>query len=126
MKLTRTVILTDDIRRLAGFYEELLQVAPAWYRDDYVEFVTEGGALALFTVTGHDAHIAPGVAEAGTNRSMKIEFEVDDVDATHARLRAAEQDYDWVMHPPTDLPWGTRSVVLRDPDGHLIELYTDR
>lgn len=126
MRLTRTVILTADLQRLAAFYERLLQIAPTWYRDDYVEFVSEGSTLALFTVEGHDAHIASGAAEARANRSVKIEFEVDDIDATFARLRANGQTYDWVLYPPKNLPWGTRSVVLRDADGNLIELYATR
>ncbi len=126
MQLTRTVILTDDIRRLAGFYERLLRTAPTWYRDDYVEFATGASTLALFTVAGHDAHVAPGAAAAGANRSVKIEFEVDDVDATVGRLERDDHPYDWVLYPPKDLPWGTRSAVLRDPDGHLVELYAER
>jgi catechol 2,3-dioxygenase-like lactoylglutathione lyase family enzyme len=54
---------------------------------------------------------------------MKIEFEVEDIAATYERLRADEEAYDWVRSPPADMPWGTRIVVLRDPDGHLVELY---
>jgi catechol 2,3-dioxygenase-like lactoylglutathione lyase family enzyme len=123
MQLTSTVILTSDLQRLASFYEDLLEHAPTWYRDDYAEFETEGSTLALFTVEGHDTHIAPGAAEAAANRSMKIEFEVADVDAVADRLRGARRRYDWVLHPPRDLPWGTRSIVLRDPEGHLIEIF---
>ena len=123
MRLTSTVILTDNIQQLADFYEDLLQTAPTWYRDDYAEFDTAGCTLALFTVAGHDAHVALGEAEPAANRSMKIEFEVDAVDVTVVRLEADARVYDWVLHPPKNLPWGTRSVVLRDPDGHLVELY---
>jgi len=25
---------------------------------------------------------------------------------------------------PTDMPWGNRSVILRDPDGGLVNLFT--
>lgn len=30
---------------------------------------------------------------------------------------------DWVRSPPAAMSWATRIVVLRDPDGHLVELY---
>ena len=28
------------------------------------------------------------------------------------------------MLAPTDMPWGNRSVILRDPDGGLVNLFT--
>ncbi len=121
--LASTVLLTDQIHRLADFYETLLQQSPTWYRDDYTAFDTPGSTLALFTVDGHDEHIRRGAAVTGENRSMKVEFAVDDVEAIYKRLRENDASYDWVRHPPADMPWDTRIVVLRDPDGHLVELY---
>lgn len=29
---------------------------------------------------------------------------------------------DWVK-PPTNQPWGTRSIYFRDPDGNLVDFY---
>lgn len=123
MTLASTVLLTDQIQRLAAFYETLLQQAPTWHRDDYAAFDTGSSTFALFTVAGHDEHIRQGAAVAGENRSMKIEFETDDLQSTYKRLRADEESHDWVREPPADMPWGTRIVVLRDPDGHLIEVF---
>lgn len=97
--LASTVLLTSRIERLAGFYETLLQQSPTWYRDDYAAFEMPGSTLALFTVTGHDEHIRPGAAVAGENRSMKIEFETDDIGATYERLRDNDEPYDWVRSP---------------------------
>ena len=123
MTLASTVLLTDQIQRLADFYAALLQKAPTWYRDDYAAFDTPGSILALFTVAGHDEYIRQGAAVGGENRSMKIEFEVSDIRTTYERLREHEEPYDWVRSPPADMPWDTWIVVLRDPDDHLVELY---
>lgn len=123
MKLASTVILTSRIERLARFYTTLLEREPTWYRDDYVAFDTPGSTLALFTVTGHDEHIRRGVAEGGENRSVKIEFEVDDIGAVYKRLQSRDETFDWVRRPPVEMPWGTKIVVLRDPDGHLLEIF---
>jgi uncharacterized glyoxalase superfamily protein PhnB len=54
-------------------------------------------------------------------RAVIIEWQVDDVDAEYARLSADIAD--WVQ-TPTTMPWGNRSVLLRDPDGNLVNLYT--
>lgn len=124
MTLASTVLLTNQIQQLADFYATLLQQGPTWYRSDYAAFDTPGSTLALFTVAGHDEHICQGAAVAGENRSMKIEFEVNDIQTTYDRLRANDEPYDWVRMPPADMPWGTRIVVLRDPEGHLVEVYT--
>ena len=45
---------------------------------------------------------------------------MDDVD--HERLRLKEIVKAWVLEP-TDQPWGNRSMLFRDPDGNLINLY---
>ena len=50
-------------------------------------------------------------------------FEVKDVDATYNHLK--KQGLKFVTKP-TDRPaWGLRTSHLRDPDGNLIELYTN-
>ena len=60
-----------------------------------------------------------GAAIAAANRSAIIEFEVDDVDAVRARLG---DTVDYAM-PPTDMPWGNRSMLLRDPDGNVVNVF---
>jgi uncharacterized glyoxalase superfamily protein PhnB len=43
------------------------------------------------------------------------------VDAEYARLRDRLDD---VVMEPTTMPWGNRSVLLRDPDGTLVNLFS--
>ena len=50
-----------------------------------------------------------------------LEFLVDDVDGDYKRLQ------EWVtnfVNSPTTMPWGNRSLLFRDPDGNLINLFT--
>jgi len=56
---------------------------------------------------------------AASNRSAILEFEVDDVDP----VRAVLADVELVM-PPTVMPWGNRAMLLRDPDGNLVNVYS--
>ena len=62
-----------------------------------------------------------GSARAADNHSVIIEFRVDDVDAEHARLQSLVEN--WVQEPTT-MPWGNRSILFRDPDGNLVNLFT--
>jgi uncharacterized glyoxalase superfamily protein PhnB len=60
-------------------------------------------------------------AQPASNRSVILEFEVDDVDAEFARLKDALHD---IVLEPTTMPWGNRSTLFRDPDGNLVNLYS--
>ena len=55
------------------------------------------------------------------SRYVIIEFQVDDVDAEHARLKPLVED--WIQEPTT-MPWGNRSILFRDPDVNLVNLFT--
>ena len=46
-------------------------------------------------------------------------FFVDDVNAEHERLARAGVP---VLSPPTDRPWGERTLHVADPDGYVVEL----
>jgi len=118
--LTHACVITEDVARLRDFYTALLHVAPTRTHDDYVEFGTARGALSLYARSKLDPY-APGAMQARSNRSVMVEFEVDDVDAEFARLQSLP--IDWVK-PPSTQPWGNRSIYLRDPDGNLVNLYT--
>ena len=60
-------------------------------------------------------------AQAAANRSAILEFEVDDVDALHQRWGDATLD---ITMPPTTMPWGNRSMLLRDPDGNVVNVFS--
>jgi catechol 2,3-dioxygenase-like lactoylglutathione lyase family enzyme len=50
-----------------------------------------------------------------------IVVSLPDVDADYRRLRDAVED---LVNEPTTMPWGNRSLLFRDPDGNLINLFT--
>jgi catechol 2,3-dioxygenase-like lactoylglutathione lyase family enzyme len=52
-----------------------------------------------------------------------IEFQVDDADKEYERLKTLVSE--WVLEPTT-MPWGNRSMLFRDPDGNLVNLFTGR
>ncbi len=60
-------------------------------------------------------------AEARANRSVTFDFLVDDVDATYQALQDVVEVF---VNEPTDMPWGNRSLLVRDPDGNLINFFT--
>lgn len=118
--LANVCLITNDMKRLVGFYEPILALKARWSGEDYAEFRTSAGTLAVFAAQAQEKYI-PGSAHAAENRSVILEFNVADVDLEYKRLRSLVRV--WVK-PPTTQPWGTRSIYFRDPDGNLVDFYT--
>lgn len=114
-------IITADIQRLIGFYETVTGVKATVFTEDFAELATDRATLALAS-TRTLALFGGNIAEAAANRSAIIEFIVADVDADHARLAGLIGDR--LVQPPTTMPWGNRSLLFRDPDGTLVNLFT--
>jgi uncharacterized glyoxalase superfamily protein PhnB len=120
--LVNARIVTDNVAGLAGFYATVIggRVVP---NDYYVELPTGGATLALCRRTFTEADGCGAPLPATSAERVILDFEVDDVDAAHARL--VPLGVTWVM-APTDQPWGARSAMFRDPDGNLVNLFTRR
>jgi predicted enzyme related to lactoylglutathione lyase len=120
MDLVSIRMITDDLEGVVQFYEQVTGVAAVRYPPVFAELVMPSFTLAL----GHTqttALFGDDSARPADNHSVIIEFKVDDVDAEYERLQAVVKD--WVQSPTT-MPWGNRSVLFRDPDGNLVNLFT--
>jgi catechol 2,3-dioxygenase-like lactoylglutathione lyase family enzyme len=120
--LVNTCLITTNIRQLVDFYERVLGRKAVWSGDDYAAFHTGVGVLAMFSSSAQEKYI-PGVTSPAQNRSVILEFRVPDVDQEYSRLHGLVKT--WVK-PPTTQPWGTRSTYFRDPDGNLVDFYSEK
>lgn len=112
-------IVTADVPRLARFYEAVFGEQPTG-SEEYVVFRERGLELAICSQCAADIH-ACGATTPAENRSIILDFEVDDVDAERRRLAGVVPHF--VLEPVT-MPWGSRSMLFRDPDGNLINFFT--
>lgn len=113
-------IITEDVERLAGFYEKVTGLQATRATEDFAELATGTGTLAIGS-TRTVPVFAPGAARAADNHSVIIEFLVDDVDAVYENLTGVVNDF---VNKPTTMPWGNRSLLFRDPDGNLVNFFT--
>jgi catechol 2,3-dioxygenase-like lactoylglutathione lyase family enzyme len=120
MDFVSTRIITGDMARLVGFYEKATGLRADWYGEDFAELRTACGTLAIGS-TRTVPLFAPGSARPADNRSVIIEFLVDDVDGVHQNLAGFVED---LVNGPTTMPWGNRSLLFRDPDGNLVNFFT--
>jgi catechol 2,3-dioxygenase-like lactoylglutathione lyase family enzyme len=113
-------MITADVRRLVDFYAQVLDIPPRWATEDFAELRTPAGTLAI-AAERTLALFGTDVARAADNHSVIIEFRVEDVDTDYQRLIGIIEEF---VQTPTTMPWGNRSLLFRDPDGNLVNLFT--
>ncbi|AEN08162.1 MULTISPECIES: VOC family protein [unclassified Streptomyces] len=113
-------IITGDVARLVAFYERATGVRADWFTEDFAELRTASATLAI-AGTRTVPLFAPGSAAPADNRSVILEFLVDDVDGVHRNLSGFVEDF---VNEPTTMPWGNRALLFRDPDGNLVNFFT--
>lgn len=121
MKLVQSRVVTDDVAGMAAFYARLIGTSVV-LNDYYVEVPT--GALSVgfskcrFTECSGAGDADRRVVPSGV---MILDFRVDDVDSELGRID--QLGVEWVLKPTTQ-PWGNRSMVFRDPEGNLVNVYS--
>jgi uncharacterized glyoxalase superfamily protein PhnB len=120
MELVQSRLVTDDVARLARFYAALVGTDVV-ENDYYVEVPTPAQRVGLsrmrFSEFQGDACGPPEGVGLG---AVILDFAAADIDAEYERIGA--MGVEWLM-TPTLQPWGRRSMMLRDPEGHLLSVF---
>ena len=108
MRIGEVCLLTNDVRRLAGFYKRLLDVDND--SDDEVhQFILDGEtALTVYN---------DGTAKNNQNQNICLAFTVDDIDRAYEKALALGAR---IIEPPTRRPWGAVNMSFFDPDNNVI------
>ncbi|QNF35865.1 VOC family protein [Adhaeribacter swui] len=122
MNIISIRIVTADVNSLVTFYEKITGLSAIQYTPDFAELKTELATLAIGSTNTLKFFGGHEVAKAAQNRSAIIEFKSLNVDEDYERLRDFIQPY--LVQEPTIMPWGNKSLLLRDPDGNLINFFT--
>ena len=122
MNFVSSRIITSDVKRLADFYERVTDLPVTLFTEDFGELATPSCTLAIGSTRTLQLFGGDHVARPADNHSVILEFRVADVDAEYARL--ADVIGEALVQPPTTMPWGNRSLLFRDPDGNLVNLFT--
>ena len=121
-------LLVGDFAGCFCFYRDIMGFAPGWGEptSDYASFHVNGGTgLALFRRSlQSDAvgttDLPPHVPQQD---SVLLAFAVEDLEAAVTQLKARGARF--VTEPRTYPDWTIRAAYLRDPDGNLLEIWTD-
>jgi lactoylglutathione lyase len=123
-RLAYSILFVSDLSRSVRFYREMIGLPFKFANDSYAEFATEGAKFALYA-RQHLPELIGRTAPSDTADwpQGEVAFFVDDPDAEHDRLRRAGVA---IVAPPTDRPWGERTLHVADPDGNVVELTRPR
>jgi catechol-2,3-dioxygenase len=121
-----TALYVDDLGRAAGFYADILALAPLYADERLRAFAVGGRSVLLLFRRGASLETMrlPGgtIPPHDGSGPLHVAFAVaaDDLAQWEERLR----EHDIAIEGCTDWPRGGRSIYFRDPDGHLLELAT--
>jgi len=118
-------LLVSDFPAALRFWRDAMKLSVAFSDETmgYAYFTTDGSALELFNRNVFAAALGDATpTPQPVGRQTVLVFKVDDVDAAYADL---------IKHgatstaEPQDRPeWRARTAHISDPDGHLIEIYS--
>jgi catechol 2,3-dioxygenase-like lactoylglutathione lyase family enzyme len=116
-----TVVFVRDLAAMRRFYEDVLrfpllrELSPGW-----IEYRLGDNTLALArpNLTRADLPTPQGSA------SLQLAFKVSPPDVDRCADELLRHGVD-LLSPPTDQPFGHRTLFFRDPDGNLLEVFAE-
>jgi catechol 2,3-dioxygenase-like lactoylglutathione lyase family enzyme len=118
MQFASVRIITNDIDRAVGFYERLLGIEAERPAPVFAAFQASTGTLAI-----GDARTVPVEGFAAGHGGVIVEFVVEGPEAVDTAFEGLRSEGVDIVQVPTDMPWGNRSLLVRDPDGNLVNVY---
>ena len=112
------VLSTADLAATRAFYQRHFGFAVGFDTDWYVHLIhTDHPEVALAIVASEHESIPESGREP--TRGLLLNFEVEDVDAEHERLKASGAQ---IVQALRDEAWGQRHFIVAGPDGVLIDV----
>lgn len=111
MSIRRAVpdLQAAHLDEMCGFYRSL----------GFEEAMDLGWVVTLASPVNATAQVTLQVPDVGGPPLPDLTVEVTDVDAVHDAVRAQGHD---VVYALRDEPWGVRRFIVRDPDGHVVNV----
>ncbi|MDF3074831.1 MAG: glyoxalase [Alphaproteobacteria bacterium] len=116
-----TAIFVRDMEAMRRFYENVLgfplmrELSAGW-----IEYRVGSNTLAL----AKPGMIPNDVPTPKGSASLQLAFRVPPPDVDRCAAELAQHGIALVS-PPTDRPFGHRTLFFRDPDGNLLEIYAE-
>lgn len=108
MKIGEVGLLTNDVRKLASFYKQLLAIDNNSEDEIHQFLITEGTTLSIYN---------DGTIKNNQNQNICLAFTVDDMEQAYQKVLAMGAR---IIQGPTKQPWGATNMSFYDPDNNII------
>lgn len=112
-----TNISSEDLPASRDFYSQMLDLDVDYDSDWFVHLISKEKKLELGIIK-RDHEICPAESN-GKPAGFFVTFVVDDVDAAYRQAQGLKLE---VVAVPEDTPYGQRRMLLRDPNGIIVDL----
>ncbi|GGB32682.1 glyoxalase [Roseibium aquae] len=113
-----TSILAENVEHAAAFYETLLGMTRHFNSDWFIILTHPDRPDLEYGVLDRSHNVVPDGA-SGIPSGILVTFVVADCDTVHAA--ALQRGYE-IVEPPTDMPYGQRRMILKDPAGTFVDI----
>lgn len=113
-----TNILSADVEKTATFYENILHLKRHFDSDWFIILTHEELSGLELGILQRDSDIVP-VTIRSAPAGVMVTFVVADCDSVFEQASKFDAE---ILEPPTDMPYGQRRMLLRDPDGTVIDV----
>ena len=110
MRIGEVCLLTNDVKRLAAFYKQLLETENGSDDEIHQFILTEETALTIYN---------DGTVKNNQNQNICLAFTVNDMEEAYEKVIALGAQ---VIEPPTKRPWGAVNMSFYDPDSNIVYL----
>lgn len=124
MKFINVRLLASDIAASIKFWRDVMGLQMTYGDEEmgYAYFETGSAGIELLTRVGFASVLGEAFVSTPQGYPAVLDFRVEDVDAAYADLVSRGAT---AVAGPQDRPaWGVRSAHLSDPDGYIVELYS--
>lgn len=119
-KVFANTLFVADIGVSKAFYSNIFEKSPVFEDENSVAFKFGDLLINLLSQGEAPSLIDPVlIASKSSGSRFQLTIQVDDVDVQARRLVDLDVT---LINGPMDRPWGIRTVLFADPDGHLWEL----
>jgi catechol 2,3-dioxygenase-like lactoylglutathione lyase family enzyme len=127
LTLSQCFVLVHDPDLAVAFYRDVLgleqrnDVARGDFHWITVGAASQPGVAIVITnyLNGSPADVDALAALVAKGALNGVHFHTDDLDGAFEKLRASGAE---IVQEPTDQPWGTRDLAVRDPSGNLVRI----
>lgn len=111
-------IVADDMAAVRDFYTSLLDFEIIYETDWYIVMVPREGPRLELGIIARGSEVTP-VAAARPAGGGYLTFVVDEVLVAFEQAKAMNAE---VIEPPTDMAYGQRRMLVRDPAGTVVDI----